>query len=101
MTILLTAAQIASAITGIVAGVILLVKPLRERVTGARELRDGLRCQLRSDMLHTYYKHKDEGKIRQYEMENFIMEYKAYKILGGNSFIDIINTEVKTWEVLS
>lgn len=101
MTILLTAAQIASAITGIVAGVILLVKPLRERVTGARELRDGLRCQLRSDMLHTYYKHKDEGKIRQYEMENFIMEYKAYKTLGGNSFIDIINTEVKTWEVLS
>ena len=101
MTLLLTAAQVASAITGIVAGVILLVKPLRERVTGARELRDGLRCQLRSDMLHTYYKHKDEGKIRQYEMENFIMEYKAYKTLGGNSFIDIINTEVKTWEVLS
>lgn len=101
MTILLTAAQVASAITGIVAGVILLVKPLRERVTGARELRDGLRCQLRSDMLHTYYKHKDEGKIRQYEMENFIMEYKAYKTLGGNSFIDIINAEVKTWEVLS
>ena len=101
MTILLTAAQIASAITGIVAGVILLVKPLRERVTGARELRDGLRCQLRSDMLHTYYKHKDEGKIRQYEMENFIMEYKAYKTLGGNSFIDIIEKEVKTWEVLS
>lgn len=101
MTILLTAAQVASAITGIVAGVILLVKPLRERVTGARELRDGLRCQLRSDMLHTYYKHKDEGKIRQYEMENFIMEYKAYKTLGGNSFIDIIEKEVKTWEVLS
>lgn len=101
MTILLTAAQVASAITGIVAGVILLIKPLRERVTGARELRDGLRCQLRSDMLHTYYKHKDEGKIRQYEMENFIMEYKAYKTLGGNSFIDIINTEVKTWEVVS
>lgn len=101
MTLLLTAAQVASAITGIVAGVILLIKPLRERVTGARELRDGLRCQLRSDMLHTYYKHKDEGKIRQYEMENFIMEYKAYKTLGGNSFIDIIEKEVKTWEVLS
>ena len=73
----------------------------QKRVTGARELRDGLRCQLRSDMLHTYYKHKDEGKIRQYEMENFIMEYKAYKTLGGNSFIDIIEKEVKTWEVLS
>lgn len=101
MTAILTIAQYASAVSGILAFVVLFVRPIRDKVTGAKELRDGLRCQLRSDMLHTYYKHKDEGKIRQYEMENFIMEYKAYKTLGGNSFIDIINTEVKTWEVVS
>lgn len=101
MGILLTAAQIASAITGVAAAIILLVKPLRERLMGAKELRDGLRCQLRSDMLRTYYKHRDDETIRQYEMENFIMEYKAYKALKGNSFIDIIEKEVKTWEVKS
>ena len=97
----LTVAQYASAFSGIVAAVILLIKPLRDKLLGAKELRDGLRCQLRSDMLHTYYKHKDEESIRQYEMENFIMEYKAYKALDGNSFIDIIEREVKTWEVKS
>ena len=51
-------------------------------------------------MLHTYYKHKDDGKIRQYELENFILMYKAYKSLKGNSFIDIIYNEVKTWEII-
>ena len=101
MTAILTIAQYASAISGILAFVVLFVRPIRDKVTGARELREGLRCQLRSDMLHTYYKHRGESKIRQYEMENFILEYKAYKTLGGNSFIDIIEKEVKTWEVLS
>lgn len=101
MTNILTIAQYASAVSGILAAVILLVKPIRDKVLGAKELRDGLRCQLRSDMLHTYYKHKEDETIRQYEMENFIMEYKAYKALKGNSFIDIIEKEVKTWEVTS
>lgn len=101
MTAILTVAQYASAVSGILAFVVLFVRPIRDKVTGAKELREGLRCQLRSDMLHTYYKHRGESKIRQYEMENFILEYKAYKTLGGNSFIDIIEKEVKTWEVVS
>jgi len=101
VTAILTIAQYASAVSGILAFVVLFIRPIRDKVTGAKELREGLRCQLRSDMLHTYYKHRGESKIRQYEMENFILEYKAYKTLGGNSFIDIIEKEVKTWEVLS
>ena len=96
---ILTIAQYASAVSGILAAVILLVKPIRDKILGAKELRDGLRCQLRSDMLRTYYKHKDEKSIRQYEMENFLLEYKAYKALKGNSFVDIVEKEVKTWEV--
>jgi len=101
VTEILTIAQYASAVSGILAFVVLFVRPIRDKVTGAKELRDGLRCQLRSDMLHTYYRHKDDKTIRQYEMENFIMEYKAYKALHGNSFVDLINQEVKTWEVKS
>ena len=101
MTAILTIAQYASAISGILAFVVLFVRPIRDKVTGAKELREGLRCQLRSDMLRTYYRHKDDKSIRQYEMENFIMEYKAYKALHGNSFVDLIEKEVKTWEVKS
>lgn len=94
-------AQIAGSITGIVAAVVLLVKPLREWVMGTSALRDGQKCLLRHNMLHTYYRHREEKTIRQYELEDFIYEYNAYKALKGNSFIDKIFKEVQTWEVLT
>lgn len=62
---------------------------------------NGMKCQLRSDMLHIYYANKDKEEIRQYELENFIYLYKAYKALRGNSFIDKIYKEVMTWEVIT
>lgn len=62
---------------------------------------DGIRCQLRTEMLRTYYRHKDDKKIRQYEKENFEHNFNAYKALGGNSFIDDVHVEVKSWEVVS
>ena len=62
---------------------------------------NGMRCQLRSDMLHIYYSNKDSKTIRQYELENFIYLYKAYKSLHGNSFIDKINQEVMGWTVIT
>ena len=61
----------------------------------------GIKCLLRSEMLSTYYHHKESKQIRQYELENFIMLYKAYKALKGNSFIDKIYKEVMAWEVVS
>ena len=62
---------------------------------------NGMRCLLRSEMLRTYYHNKDAEKIRQYEYENFVMLYEAYKALGGNSFIDKIYREVKKWKVVT
>lgn len=64
-------------------------------------LANGMKCQLRSDMLHIYYANKDTKTIRQYELENFVYLYKAYKSLKGNSFIDKIYKEVMTWEVIT
>ena len=61
----------------------------------------GIKCLLRSEMLRTYYGNKETGKIRQYELENFIHLYKAYKALRGNSFIDKIYKEVMAWEVIT
>ena len=77
----------------------MLIKPIREKVLGTKKINEGQRCLLRSDMLRTYYKHKDTDTIRQFELENFIMEYNAYKALGGNSFIDRVYDEVKKWDV--
>ena len=61
----------------------------------------GIKCLLRDAMLRTYYHNKERRKIRQYELENFILLYKAYKALRGNSFIDKIHKEVMEWEVIT
>lgn len=61
----------------------------------------GIKCLLRSEMLRTYYGNKDSGTIRQYELENFVKLYSAYKALRGNSFIDKIHKDVMTWKVIT
>ena len=80
---------------GVLLGVIIPV------IVSIRKIADGTRCQLRSEMLRIYYHNKDREKIRQYEFENFVMLYDAYKALKGNSFIDKINKEVMSWEVIT
>ena len=87
----------AGAITAIAAAVAVILKFVK--AIGA--IVEGIRCQLRTDMLRTYYRHRDDKKIRQYEMENFEHNYAAYTALGGNSFVRKIHTEVCTWSVIS
>ncbi len=62
---------------------------------------NGIKCLLRNEMLRTYYHNKNNEQIRQYELENFVLLYKAYKALRGNSFIDRIYKEVMSFEVIT
>ena len=94
-------AEIVGAIMGIVGFACFLIKPLREKILGTKAIRDGQLCMLRRNMLGAYHKHMETKELRQYELEAFILEYKAYKALGGNSFIDLIYEEVKEWTVTS
>ncbi len=66
-----------------------------------RKIVEGVRCQLRSEMLRCYYHNREAKTIRQYELENFVKLYNAYKALKGNSFIDKIYNEVMEWEVIT
>lgn len=94
-------AQVCGFITAIAAALALFVKPLRAKLFGLNEIREGQRCLLRSAMLSIYYKGKDnENRLRQYEFENFCLLYAAYKAEGGNSFIDKISHEVQEMEVI-
>ncbi len=70
-------------------------------IVSVRKISNGTKCQLRSEMLRIYYHNRERQTIRQYEKENFVMLYEAYKALKGNSFIDDIYKEVRTWEVVS
>ncbi len=65
------------------------------------KISNGTKCQLRSEMLRIYYHNRETKIIRQYEYENFVLLHGAYKALKGNSFIDKIYSEVKTWEIVS
>ena len=78
-----------------------LIGALTPVVVTVRKISNGTRCQLRSEMLRIYYHNRESGKIRQYEYENFVMLYEAYKALKGNSFIDRIYEEVHTWKIES
>ena len=81
MELLTVLAGISSCVTGIGAALILLLRPVREALTGTKHLREEQKCLLRSNMLHTYYRNKERSAIRQYEYENFLLEYRAYKAL--------------------
>lgn len=99
--VLYDVAGFCSIVTVIVTTIVLFVKPLREKVLGIKEIKEGLKCLLRAEMLRIYYKNRTEDKIRQYEYENFVFCYKAYKKLKGNSFIDEIEEKIKTWEIIT
>lgn len=101
MANLLLLAELAGAITGIAACICLLCKPIRNKILGLNDVREGQRCLLRSEILRTYYGHREKKTIRQYEYENVVYIYKAYKALGGNTFVDHIYAEINEWEVLS
>ena len=101
MFVLQQIAQFSGFLTAIAAATALFVKPLRTKLFGINEIREGQKCLLRSEMLQIYYRGKERGEtLRQYEFENFCLLYAAYKAEKGNSFIDKINEEVKKMEVV-
>lgn len=90
-----------TALIAFVGEVIALVGVITPIILSVRKVGNGQRCLLRSDMLRIYYHNREKRTIRQYEYENFVMLYEAYKALKGNSFIDKIYAEVQEWDVVS
>ena len=88
-------ANFIGSITVIIGAIVAVWKCFKEQA----KIREGQKCQLRTDMLRTYHKNKDSRTLRQYEAENFVMMYQAYKAMGGNSFIDEIYEHVTKWDV--
>ena len=78
----------------------LLIKPVREWLMGTKEIREGQRCLLRSEIVRIYYRHHDDQKLRVYEFKNLLQCYEAYKALKGNSFIDKLHEEMKEWDII-
>lgn len=90
-----------TAITTLIAEISVLLGVIIPVIVCVVKIANGQKCLLRTDMLQIYYHNREAGVIRQYEYENFVMLYEAYKALKGNSFIDKIYSEVKTWEIVT
>ena len=100
MGILEILATYAKDICSIITCVVLLVKPVREQIMGTKEIREGQRCLLRSEIVKIYYRHNEDRQLREYEYRNLVQCYEAYKALKGNSFIDHIYAEMQEWKII-
>lgn len=92
-----TAAEAVAVLSFVGSATVFVVKFLRE----IKKQREGQKCLLRAEMLKIYYHNKDRKKIRQYEIQNFVLMYKAYKAMRGNSFIDEVHDAVTSWEIIT
>lgn len=88
-------------IINVISEIVLFIGTITPILLSVLKLTNGLKCQLRSEMLRIYYKNVDNKTIRQYEYENFVYLYEAYKSLKGNSFIEKIYSEIKQWRVIT
>ena len=100
MGVLRMIADHAGDICQIVTCAALLIKPIREWLLGTKDIRDGQRCLLRSAIMQIYRDHKGDRKLSEYEYQHLEYCYKAYKALGGNSFIDHIYAEMQEWDII-
>lgn len=89
-----------SGAAGVIGALTTVVKPIRGLISDIRAVKSGLKSVHRYNMLETYYLSVEQGEIKQYRRENFESEYRAYKALDGNSFIDDIHNEIRKLKVV-
>ena len=90
-----------TAIVALIGEITVLLGVVIPVIVSVHRIKEGMKCQLRNEMLNIYYHNRETKIIRQYEYENFVMLYDAYKALKGNSFIDKIYKELQEWEIVS
>lgn len=65
-----------------------------------KDIADGQRSLLRSEIMAIYYRHCDEEEptLREYERKLLDTLYAAYETLHGNTFVsDLYNNEMRHW----
>lgn len=100
MQTLKTIAEVIGYIASLSTAVMWIVRPIRDKVFGLEAKDEGTRCLLRSEIVRTYYKHLPDEAWKEYEFRNTEACYKAYKALGGNSFVSHIYEEMCGWKVV-
>jgi hypothetical protein len=68
-----------------------------------KDVAEGQKCMLRSEIMNIYYRHCDEEvpTLREFERKNLDALYAAYERLHGNTFVSDIYKEMRRWHVSS
>lgn len=75
--------------------IVLLIKPIREKIFAFKLMRDTLMALLSSSMTNVYYSEYQNRTLKHHQYELFMNLYSAYKAFGGNHFIDKIYNEIE------
>lgn len=60
--------------------------------------KEATKCSLRNDILQIYNECKDKREISLYQLDAISLSYELYKKLKGNSFVEEIYNEIKTFK---
>ena len=61
---------------------------------------EGVKCSLRNDILQIYDQCKERKEIHRYDLEAIELSSQVYYKLKGNSFVQDIVQEVKTYKII-
>ena len=62
--------------------------------------REAVKCSLRNDILQIYDECKDKKEITKYQLQAVELSYVLYKKLKGNSFVDDIVAQMRTFKII-
>ena len=62
-------------------------------------LKEGLKTLLQSNISNTYFLYEPMKVIPDYLYKNVLNEFKAYKRLDGNDYVDGLMDKMKDWEL--
>lgn len=62
-------------------------------------LKEGLKTLLQSNITNMYFLYEPIKSMPDYIYRNVLNEFKAYKRLDGNDYVDSIMDKMKQWEI--
>ena len=69
------------------------------KVTSYKSVKKAITTMLQSNISNTYFLYDEVKAIPDYLYRNTLNEFKAYKQLGGNEYVDNIMDKMQHWEI--
>ena len=81
----------------VVLGYIVWLLKEQKKVRSANS--EGTKCLLRVKLIEYHDKYMGKGSIPSYALRNWVEMFNAYKRLGGNGMIDVMDREVRALKI--